>query len=690
MPRKKSHPNRIYRVIGEPGPGAHGVGYVRYSSDMQDPATLVTQKRRIGEFFDLKRWILDGFVEEPEQSAKYEEIAQRPAFARMLDEAGTTYQVIVCYMNDRWARNKVVAYLSLARLRRAGVWWATTDGKWDIDRVEEDGWDVAYTVDVAMNAAYVRKLSKRGIDAFEDRGRAGYHNGKTLFGYLQPEYPKAPDGAPSTWRPPRMPARVDPANFPALVRIGELAAQGWTDQAIADALGGHVTSSPRFGARPLTKDTIAAIRRSWFPCEFTPGCGHGTIDTPSGELVEGKHPSAWPYALWQRMKEAKRGQYHRPRAEARRRAHAFSRIVVCASCRRALRVSPSKGVAYYKDTSLVRRLPCTAYGCLSVKSTLVVAQFGALLASVALPPQWREAVAARCAERTQDPGIERTRARRSELEAEQDRLVNAYAKGFLSEEKLDAQVGRIRAELVTLPLPQLRDAEAVTQAALAAGETLADMAGYWGEASDEERRDMVWALLALGGLVYDLEHQGIVGLIPRPDTLPVLALGLGAGWEQRDDGLWLRETAAAPATYARSTGLADAPPTRSTSLSPAQREQALELVRAGRSPQQVADALGVSYWVILRLLKRHAPAQLPAQQQPKLSPTQQQEAHRMLAQGKILRQVGAHFGVSYGAIWRLTQRNRRDGATPRTPARGEHHQPQRGARGKPESKGGEA
>jgi len=126
--------------------------------------------------------------------------------------------------------------------------------------------------------------------------------------------------------------------------------------------------------------------------------------------------------------------------------------------------------------------------------------------------------------------------------------------------------------------------------------------------------------------------------------------------------------------------LADAPPTRSTSLSPAQRDQGLELVRAGRSPQQAADALGVSYWVILRLLKRHAPAQLPAQQQPKLSPAQQQEAHRLLAQGWTLRQVGAHFGVSYGAIWRLTQRNRQE-PSPKVQ--------QRPTRGKSDKKGGE-
>ena len=62
-----------------------------------------------------------------------------------------------------------------------------------------------------------------------------------------------------------MPARPDPLLFPALVRIGELVATGWTDRAIADELEGYNSVTARFGERALTKDTIAAIRRSWFP-----------------------------------------------------------------------------------------------------------------------------------------------------------------------------------------------------------------------------------------------------------------------------------------------------------------------------------------------------------------------------------------------------------------------------------------
>jgi hypothetical protein len=159
---------------------------------------------------------------------------------------------------------------------------------------------------------------------------------------------------------------ADAGTFPALVRIGELAAAGWSDQAIADELAGYLSRTPRFGERALTKDTVAAIRRMWFPCEFAPGSGRGTIETPSGELVEGLHPAAWPYALWQRMKEAKDAQYHRPTQEAQRQAHEFSRIIVCASCRRPLRVQnyPS-GLVYYRDTSAVRKLPCPTGGSCS-------------------------------------------------------------------------------------------------------------------------------------------------------------------------------------------------------------------------------------------------------------------------------------------------------------------------------------
>jgi hypothetical protein len=38
----------------------------------------------------------------------------------------------------------------------------------------------------------------------------------------------------------------------------------------------------------------------------------------------------------------------------------------------------------------------------------------------------------------------------------------------------------------------------------------------------------------------------------------------------------------------------------------------------------------------------------------------------MLVEGMALRQVGRHFGVSYGAIWRLTKRDQESNETNNT------------------------
>jgi DNA invertase Pin-like site-specific DNA recombinase len=601
MGRQKGHMERIYQLVGKPEQGALAVGYVRYSADTQDPASIVTQKRRIQEYADNNGWPILRWYEEPESSAKYDEIDERPVFTQLLADAGHEFYIVLCYTNDRWARNMAVAYSTLSRLRRKRVWWATSDGRWDIDKVEQDGFDVAFAMDTQTNAAFVRRLSKRNIDAKEDRARDGYHNGSVPFGYLPPAYPKAPDGAPSTWKPPRMPVRRDPLNFPALVKIGELAAQGWLDSAIADELAEYVTTTPRFGKRPLSKDTIWAIRHMWFPREFAPACGHGTIETPSGELVEGRHEAAWPYELWQQMVEVKSVHYRRPRTQAQRHANEFSRIVVCAGCRRALRAEAYDRKRYYRDTSQIRKLPCPAFGSLSVPGAVIVSQFGELLRSITLPDGWRSAVAKRCQETGHDSSSDAIQAYRTELEAEQKRTVLAFNKGYMTEHELDSEVERIHSELEALPPSPFRSISERTDAAIIAGEMLTDMKSYWQEALPDERRDMLWALFQLGGVSYDLERRAIVELLPRSNVLPALALGLWPQWELHGHTLRLQ---------------ADLLPPK------------LERSEMTLKPYQ---------W--------------------KLTPQECEAARKLVADGHSLRQVAAHFNVSRMSIWRILDAN---------------------------------
>ena len=80
-----------------------------------------------------------------------DEIDDRPVFAQLLQDAGAQFQVIACYANDRWARNVPVAHTSLARLRQRHVWWATADGLWDIDKVQQDGYNLAFVLDIQVS-----------------------------------------------------------------------------------------------------------------------------------------------------------------------------------------------------------------------------------------------------------------------------------------------------------------------------------------------------------------------------------------------------------------------------------------------------------------------------------------------------------------------------------------------------------
>src|SRR6266487_3811835 len=98
MPRHKYHRSRVYQSMGEPGPGSIAVGYVRYSSEMQDPATIVTQKRVIAEFAEKKGWKIVRWYEEPEQSAKYDDVEERPIFAQLLRDGSEPFssRIMLC------------------------------------------------------------------------------------------------------------------------------------------------------------------------------------------------------------------------------------------------------------------------------------------------------------------------------------------------------------------------------------------------------------------------------------------------------------------------------------------------------------------------------------------------------------------------------------------------------------------
>ncbi len=173
--------------------------------------------------------------------------------------------------------------------------------------------------------------------------------------------------------------------------------------------------------------------------------------------------------------------------------------------------------------------------------------------------------------------------------------------GFLLIMCLDTQMERVRGELFALPVPARRNVDECIESAISAGETLTDMSAYWAEATAEERRDILWALLNAEGLLYDLERWAIVGVYPRADVLPVLAVGLDAErWEQRGDVLWLCDSYLPPK---RDRPPVNRPPLTERKLNAAQAAEAIALVRSGKTLRAVGRIFDVSYGAIWRLMQ---------------------------------------------------------------------------------------
>jgi DNA invertase Pin-like site-specific DNA recombinase len=563
-PRRRSK----WARIPEPPAGARYRGYLRYSErDLKTPTaektTFLMQRAEIDAYAKARGWVCAGWDEEPAITGAAEEIALRPAFQRHLDAAAAgRFDISLCHMSDRWARDTAIGLDSLKRLRRAGVYWATADGKWDINKVIEDGFSIAFVVDQEVNASYARKISQKALDAHRQRARAGYHNGRVAWGYRRPPRPAPPPDAPYNWRPEAMPAEPHPMNFPRLQQIGAWAAAGLSDREIAaraEAAGWILEHRIKGkGVVGWGKPFIRALITTPFPREFAPGSGHGTIVTPDGQRIEGKHPAAWDWDLWQRIDAARGLNRHgtRGRAPTAGQVRLFSGLAVCAGCGRALhhqvrrsRVSGPYSVYLCAAAQTGYACPVRSAGGIKtgklgtrgfrgVRSRTLEDAFAALVLDWDLPPDWREQIAAEI-NRAQDGGrLEEALIQRADLHEQRKRILVQHQYGRISDEEMLAETARLDALLAVLPSPERWEFEKAAH--YSAADTLARQRDYWDQATAEQRAEALRLIVEPSGLVVDLREQTITRIKPRAALLPMFRVVLADRWREGEEGWLLR------------------------------------------------------------------------------------------------------------------------------------------------------
>src|SRR5436305_14706637 len=240
-------------------------GYVRRSSEMQkDNYSIDAQKRAIKDACRLRGLPEPIFYEDDERSARGEQIANRPAFKKLLDDiqARPGQFIIIVHTLDRWSRNVMVTLQSFRILAQTRTSFISLSE--NIDYSTPEGM-LQLTILAAFAAYFSDMLSKHTSKGKGERAAQGLYNGDVPFGYR--------------WTGEKSPPEFDPEEFPGLRLIGELRMQGKTAEYIADAVNaaGYRTGSKRFGARLFTIDTINAITRCEFYAAFEPGDDKGTV-----------------------------------------------------------------------------------------------------------------------------------------------------------------------------------------------------------------------------------------------------------------------------------------------------------------------------------------------------------------------------------------------------------------------------
>jgi hypothetical protein len=602
MRRKLYQPKNAWTLVNKPGPGeGRVIGQVRYSSELQDGGySIDEQKRQIELTVDREGWTLVGWCEEPATSAKGE-LDTRPKLSELLMvHAGSICNVIICHESSRWTRNPAVGEKSLGLLRRSGCWWQTADGQWDINKVLQEGFDVAWAITQVQNAAFLRKLSSHVKKGKLGKAQQGYSNSFPMYGYRMPEIVLSGDNTQFTQARRRIVYEPHPERFLVLQKVGELLAQEppLTLPQIAQILNqqGLPYWGRRSGQRFWSDSVLNTLLYRQYQREFAPGCSHGTITLATGDLVEGKHIPAWSYELCQKIDSNRAllgaNRHARPRKGVVR---PFSGIITCVHCGRRLitrtQQYAAKGLTYIYyacTTPKTYGIQCPAGASNShcaIRTEVVDQQFGTILSWLggwsddALEHMRRLHEAGEA--QISDPQQVRTR-KRAELARRKANLSRQHEIGLIDDAQLIARLSEIRAEEAQVNSAQIHE-RPLWNETLQAIRAFESLGAQWNEAANAREEGLChrMAFALVQEIHLDLLQERIVGIQPKPDIfLPMKSKLERHGWYEKTQGLlW-----------------SDNPTELGVILKRTRYDNVLDALQSGlETVREIADYVGIDY-----------------------------------------------------------------------------------------------
>jgi DNA invertase Pin-like site-specific DNA recombinase len=475
--------------------------YHRVSSDEQfEGYSLDALDRATRAYCEAHGWTVAWDYRDEGKSARSDDLAKRPDFARMLSDAEAgLFDVVVVHKLDRFARNRRVAFDAFHRLGRNGVGFVSiTEGQ---DFATAQG-QLMLTMLVGLAQFYSDNLSGETRKGKAERKAQRLFNGLLPFG-IKSNTKRDADGVPVA--DPHAAPVPDPETYPGLLLAFSLAAEGKSDRDVAEALNaaGNRTTGNR-GKNPFTKDSIRRILTNRFYL--------GELPDGNGGWIAGAHEAVLDEELFMRALDARQANAH-PAANVRRahRRYSLSGLAVCGGCGGPLHfhTAPNGRARGYCYQTRQRS------GCGQHAFYLdgIEAQLGAYLATFTLPAETVDAVVRLYNDATvQRDDDER---RRREIASRLERIKELYKWGDLTREAYIADRDRLEAELATL-----NGATDQATVLMKAAGLLRDLATGWAQASEEQKHDL--AKLVFRSV--EIAEDRVIAVIPQADLAPFFNL----------------------------------------------------------------------------------------------------------------------------------------------------------------------
>lgn len=436
------------------------------------------------------------------KSAWTENLAKRPAFVEMLESA-RSHEIdgIAVTHLDRFSRKLLVTLSVLGELGKLGVGFVSLENSsFDFTRPSDR---LMLVILGAFAEYYSAELSRKIRRGLETRANKGLSIGVLEFGYCNGACLECKTKDPPC---PRFGKTHDaiiahPEDAPGIALAYETyRLRDKSFDNVADVLNTAGYRSRVGGKRVMfNKHSVD---------ELLSNISYTGVVLFKGREIPGKHPALISRELFDEVQSIRHSRkMNRALSTKKYVVYLLSGIMCCAGCNRPMRAQYRKSKSgamrlYYRCMTKELKGECTMPNAW-INETDLLPQLGEIIAQFKLPENWLEVLNEMVAANGKPKTNGESKAQLTDRLA---RLKKQFAWGDISERDYIAERDGIKAQLARARAPEMTGI-------VNAAEVLQSMANAWSVATQDERRDMLRAIV--DEVVCDPTQRKLVAIKPK-------------------------------------------------------------------------------------------------------------------------------------------------------------------------------